>query len=90
MPPTLLNNPIPLRSCDFGRLKALLQPILSAPLIACAEEDRPGEGMVDFDGDASARLQRTDPPIAVRSDGLRYAPRADARFARHTHLLTPR
>ena len=50
----------------------------------------PGEGMVDFDGDASARLQRTDPPIAVRSDGLRYAPRADARFARHTHLLTPR
>ena len=50
----------------------------------------PGEGMVDFDGDASARLQRTDPPIAVRSDGLRYAPRADARFARHTHLLIPR
>ena len=50
----------------------------------------PGEGMVDFDGDASARLQRTDPPIAVRSDGLRYAPRADARLARHTNLLTPR
>ena len=67
------------------RLKFMLIPADLVPL--WQDQDK---ASIRFDVDASGRPQRIMPTAPAPTDDLRCAPRRDARFARHTHLSTPR
>ena len=71
-------------------LHLLASPMVYAHPIACAPWQAQGEANIDFVVAVCGRPQRTILTARAPSDDLRCAPRRDARFARHTHLSTPR